>query len=319
MVALRERAAGKARVGLVHDMAMFIATQEIPELGADAEALALGLINRYEKEHGKIEDAAAVDTAAQAALPEHEKGLALLKSRRANLQRDLDSAKQAKGQYDALAPADDVGDASAEIAEVEGMLVKAKADRQRIENERLNIVAATKGSSEAKAKTKQALAHHDDVMAWTKVADALAPNGIPAEMLLDALAPVNAALVQAALDTEWMEVAIAPDMAITAAGRPYQLLSESEQWRTDAMIAQVVAELSGVKLLMLDRVDVLDLPGRAQLLEWVDNLAFLNLVDTVLLFGTFKALPTGLADTVTAYWIENGTIAGSTIEQQAAS
>jgi hypothetical protein len=200
---------------------------------------------------------------------------------------------------------------SGEVAEVEQMIATAKADRQRTENERLNIVAATTARAAAAAKTKQALGHHDDVMAWTKVADALAPDGIPAEMLLDALAPVNAALEQAAIDTEWMQVVIAPDMEITAKGRPYQLLSESEQWRTDAMIAQVVAELSGLRILMLDRIDVLDLPGRVQLLEWVDSLAFNDVIDTALLFGTLKALPEGLADTITAYWVEGGIIAGA--------
>jgi ABC-type hemin transport system ATPase subunit len=144
------------------------------------------------------------------------------------------------------------------------------------------------------------------------VADALAPQGIPNEMLLEALAPVNLLLKQASVDTEWMAAQIEPDMAITANGRPYQLLSESEQWRVDAMVAQVVAEISGLKVLMLDRVDVLDLPGRAQLLDWMDVLAFDGIIDTALLFGTFKAMPTGLADTITAFWVENGAITAST-------
>lgn len=225
----------------------------------------------------------------------------------------------AKGQFDALAEAAETVDASAEIAEVEGLITKAKADRQAAENARLDIEAAKKARAAAEKKTADAKQHHDDVGEWTKVADALAPDGIPNEMLLEALAPVNAALAQAAIDTEWMTAKIGADMAITASGRPYQLLSESEQWRVDAMVAQVVAEISGIKVLMLDRVDVLDLPGRVQLLDWMDVLAFNDVVDTALLFGTFKALPTGLADTITAFWIEGGAIAGSTSAQQAAA
>lgn len=316
VVALRERAAGKTRVGLVHDMARALAgmihkatKQNWNDNYPEQLQSAFDAMEAYEKEHGKLENAAAVDTEAQTALPEHERGLQVMQNRVKNLQRDLDSAKQAQGQYDALAPAEDVGDASAEIQEVEAMLAQAKTDRQRIENERLNIEAATRARTEAKAKTALALAHHNDVEAWTKVADALAPDGIPAEMLLAALAPVNAALVQAATDTEWMRVEIGADMAITAAGRPYQLLSESEQWRTDAMIAEVVAEISGLRILMLDRIDVLDLPGRQQLLEWIDSLAFNDVIDTALLFGTLKALPTGLADTISAYWVAGGMIA----------
>lgn len=311
--ALRQRAGGKARVGLVHDMAVFI--NAIYENSTDDEDEAFALVKRYQEEHGVI--GAAVDASAQAALPEHEKGLGVLQNRVQNLTRDLDAAKQAKGQFDALAPADDAVDASAQIAEVEGMITTARASRVKAENQRLDIEAAIAGVTKAGQKTETALGHHTDVVEWTKVAKALAPDGIPNEMLLEALAPVNAALEQAALDTEWMRVQIGADMAITAAGRPYQLLSESEQWRADAMIAQVVAEISGLKILMLDRVDVLDLKGRAQLFDWMDALAFNSIIDTALLFATLKALPDGLADTVTAYWVEGGEIAGQ--RQQAAA
>jgi hypothetical protein len=317
VMALRQRAAGTARVGLVHDMAKFIDT--VRPTDADGATQQAKLLAAYTKEHGPI-DAGQPDPEAVNALPEHERGLVVMRNRVTNLQRDLDSATQAKGQFDALAPAADAIDASAEIAEIEGMLTSAKQGRADAEATRLDIEAAKKARDAAKDKTKAAQAAHADVLAWTKVADALAPDGIPSEMLAEALAPVNAALEQAAVDTEWMQVVIASDMAITAADRAYNLLSESEQWRVDAMIAQVVAELSGIKILMLDRVDVLDLPGRAQLLEWVDSLAYHGVIDTALLFGTFKALPEGLADTVTSYWVERGVIAAtSTAPQQAAA
>jgi len=310
---LRQRAAGKARVGLVHDMAIYLDGQIDRSEVSDGQQL----LARYEKEHGALSDVAKIDTEAQAALPEHEEGLRVLENRAKNLQRDLEAAMQAKAQYDALEPAGEALDASAELAEVEGLLATAKADRQRIENQRLDIVAADRKRAEAKAKTDAALAHHTDVAEWTKVADSLAPDGIPSEILAEALTPVNATLAQAAVDAEWMKVEIGADMAITADGRPYQLLSESEQWRADAMIAQVVAELSGLKILMLDRVDVLDLPGRAQLFNWMDTLAELDLVDTVLLFATLKELPTGLGESVQCHWVENGTIAGQR-QQEAA-
>ncbi|MES2320164.1 MAG: AAA family ATPase [Pseudomonadota bacterium] len=311
--ALRLRAAGTARVGLVHDMAIFLSTVKFSD--EYVRGAASDLVGRYTKEHGAL--GAKVDTEAQAALPDQEKGLLVLQNRAMNLQRDLDSATQAKGQFDALAPDADPVDASSEIAEVEGMLKKARDDRAAAENQRLNIVTATAAREAAASKTKQALAHHGDVVAWSKVADALAPDGIPAQLLLEALEPVNSALDQASIDTEWMTVGIGKDMAITANDRPYQLLSESEQWRVDAMIAQVVAELSGLRILMLDRFDVLDLPGRAQCLEWLDSLAFNGVMDTILLFGTLKELPAKLADTITAYWVQDGAIAGA--REQAAA
>lgn len=305
VVALRQRASGKARVGLVHEMALFISKAPAnPEYNDEQNRL----LHAYTHEHGALADAATVDTAAQAALPEHEKGLGVMQNRVKNLQRDLDAAILAKAKYDALAPAEDAPDAADEIAEVEGMIAAAREDRKVAENSRLDIAAAIKGQEAAKGKTAKALEHHADVEAWTMVANALAPDGIPMEMLTDALAPVNAKLAQAAVDTDWMTAKVDADMSITANGRPYHLLSESEQWRVDAMFAQVVAEISGLKILMLDRVDVLDLPARSQLLEWMDVLAFDGVIDTALLFATLKALPEGLPDTISSYWVEGGTI-----------
>jgi hypothetical protein len=80
----------------------------------------------------------------------------VVQNRVKNLQRDLDAATQAKGQFDALAPAAEVVDASAEIAEVEGLLAKAKADRQAAENKRLDIAAAQQARDAAEKKTRGA-------------------------------------------------------------------------------------------------------------------------------------------------------------------
>jgi hypothetical protein len=311
VVALRARAGGTERVGLVHDMMRLIMGEPSADMTKERAVAHAKIMAAYGKEYGPMPDAGKVDTAAQAALPEHEKGLLVMQNRVKNLQRDLDSAVQMKGQFDALAPADEAVDASAEIAEVQGLLDSARTARAAAENKRLDIEVAIKASNAAATKTDEAMSHHKAVIEWTKLADALAPDGIPAEILADALAPVNAALEQAALDTDWMRVVIGADMAIIAAGRPYPLLSESEQWRSDAMIAQVVAELSGLKIVCLDRCDVLDLPGRAQLFGWLDALADLEVIDTALLFATLKAPPEGLADTVECFWVENGTIASA--------
>lgn len=309
VISLRERAVGGKSITLTDELASFIATADIPALGAKFEDEACALLKRYEATGGDYGVAAGkVDTEAQAQLPEHEKGLIVMQNRVKNLQRDLDAALQEKCQYDALAPADLIADSSEKIAQIEGMLATARADRATCSDKLATIQAEIKAIADAETKTQDALKYHANVLAWSKVADALAPDGIPGEMLTEALKPVNTALEQAALDTDWMQVSICADMHIIANKRPYQLLSESEQWRVDAMIAAVVAELSGLKILMLDRVDVLDLPGRAQLFGWLDVLASEGIIDSALLFATLKALPTGLADTVESFWIEDGKI-----------
>ena len=73
------------------------------------------------------------------------------------------------------------------------------------------------------------------------------------------------------------------------------------------MIAEAVSHLSGVKLLVLDRFDVLDLKGREDALYWLDGLAQDGDIDTALVFGTLKAIPAQLLPSMEGFWIENGT------------
>lgn len=59
--------------------------------------------------------------------------------------------------------------------------------------------------------------------------------------------------------------------------------------------------------MVLDRVDVLDLAGRDDLLYWLDGLVVSGEIETALLFATLKTLPDGLQETIGAIWIEHGT------------
>ncbi len=307
--ALRERAKGTARVGLVHDMMRLIVGEPSADMTKERAIAHAKVMAAYEKEYGPLPDAGKVDTEAQAALPDHENGLKVLQNRVANIKRDLDSAIQAKGQYDALAPAEKAEDVSAELAEVQTLLDNAKTEKQRLTNVMLDIQAALKNRDEAKQKNIDAKKHHTDVAQWLLIADELAPAGIPGRLLSAALEPVNAMLEQAQADTGWPMVVIRDDMEIIAGGRPYNLQSESYRWRADAMIAQMVATISGIKIMLLDRFDVLDMPGRGELFSWIDTLVEVGDIDSAMIFGTLKELPrAGLPESFTAYWVEDGTV-----------
>ena len=56
-------------------------------------------------------------------------------------------------------------------------------------------------------------------------------------------------------------------------GRAYQLRSESEKWRADAMLAEAISFVSGLGFIALDGFDVLDGAGRSQLIGWLVTLA----------------------------------------------
>lgn len=154
--------------------------------------------------------------------------------------------------------------------------------------------------------TAKAAAHHADVVAWVLIEKALAPDGIPGEILAGALKPFNASLVKTSKLSGWPAVQVSSEMAITAGGRLYGLLSESEKWRCDTLLALAIAVHSDLKLVMLDRFDVLDLPGRGQLLGMLVSLAKGGDLETALVLGTLKAKPAKLPPEINAVWIEGG-------------
>lgn len=244
-------------------------------------------------------------------LAEYQKARDLLARSVENDKRDLEAADLAART---LAEIDDARSDPApspeEIEAKKSQLAEARKEQTRLAGVVKALEEDERAAAIADEKTYLARSHHHDVLHWEAIADALAPSGIQGEMLAEALEPINDRLARSANETEWLRVGINADMGISAdGGRPYALLSESERWRADAMIAEAVSFLSGVRLLVLDRVDVLDLDGRADLLYWMDGLAEDGEIDSALLFATLKALPANLPGNIEAIWIENG-IAG---------
>lgn len=252
------------------------------------------------KEQTATESASKAEAAAK--LPEYENALALQQRAVANDKRDLAAAEQAAAtlkELDGLKANADTGAAEAKVAELTEKRNSWQADAEKYR-------AIADRAARRQATIMKAAILNADVMAWTDIADALAPDGIPAELLAEALDPINEHLRVSASDAEWEPAQITADMSITYGLRPYALISESEKWRADALIAEAVSHVSGLKLLVLDRFDVLDLKGREDLLYWLDGMAADGVIDTAIIFGTLKALPALNFDNIGAFWIENG-------------
>jgi hypothetical protein len=194
-----------------------------------------------------------------------------------------------------------------------GLLVQEIQTAYRASDEKLVALQMVKRKAdEADTNTAKAKKHYDDATEWAKLAEQLGADGIPAQLLAQALRPINTELRKFAVTTNWKQPTINADMSITADGRAYNLLCESEQWRVDALIAQAISEISGIKILMLDRVDVLDVEGRVELLTWLAGRADQGEINTALLFATLKQQPSGLPECINAVWLADGTIeAGS--------
>jgi hypothetical protein len=313
----RQRAAGGRKVGLVHDLAhslseslrMVIPFGEMDEHQRKQLADANATLEKYSTEHGSIESAGAGDAEARNKLPEYEKALRLMQSTVANDKRDLADADAAAKAITELETAVGSAPDEAEIHAARKHLDDLKAERSDIAAKLAGQQDAERQAKQADERTAKALAAHESVLAWIAIADALAPDGIPGEMLAEALTPLNERLTDAAEISEWSDVTVTRDMQVLAGGRPYALLSESEKWRADAMLTEAIAHLSKVKVLVLDRLDVLDLKGREDLIAWLDILAQDGEINTALIFGTLKALPATLPQTIAAHWLENGVVA----------
>ena len=275
------------------------AVYECPDCGAS-------LILKNEKLED-AEDAERGDPVAAEKLPGYEKALTLCKSMVANGERDLREAIAATEALAAMGEAQPVIDDEAiqvEKAKLEGM----KKDRAAAASTLEALRDAQRKAKEADDKTAKAAKYHGEVKAWDAISDAMAPDGIPGDFLAAALSPFNEALADSAESAQSPPPVIDGEMNITVDGRPYNLRSESEKWRADALIASAIARISGAKFFLLDRFDVLDAQGRSDAFYWLDALAVAGHIESAVVLGTLKALPKGLPETIQSEWVEGGRV-----------
>lgn len=228
-----------------------------------------------------------------------------------NSERDVRASEDAAAQVQALqAEAANVPNEGA-IANAEQTINELRQERDKLNAKHQALqeaMAATSGRAELIAKAAK---HHVEVQCWSLIADALGPNGIPAEILADAIGPMNNLLAIQSAAAGWSKVQISSDIDVTFGGRLYGLLSESEKWRCDTLLAVAIARLSGIGLVVLDRLDVLDLPSRGQALGLLRRLTADGDLQSVILAGTLKqpmaTVPTGMQ----AVWIDGGVIHGN--------
>lgn len=184
------------------------------------------------------------------------------------------------------------------VQEIRDLIAKLRVEFKALED--LKAAAAM-----VEEKTEKAAEAHATVKAWNAAGDALAPDGIPGELLNDALAPVNQSIAVLSSMCGWGKAVVESDMSITFGGRLYGLCSESEKWRADCLIALAIAQISQLKLVMLDRFDVLDSKSRQRLLGMLLKLDQLGAMDTMIIAGTMKQ-PMPASPNWDSIWLQNG-------------
>ncbi len=311
-------AAGGKREGLIHDMARAL------DFLIDRYGGVLyeheGVIERYEEQYGPIEQ--QFDSALAAKLPEYQRAFDLINNSVNNGKRDLaaaDTAAQLALQIEEkIALAKDSKAQTEQLAALKTKLAELRAELKTKETTRDQEVQKMRAADQAGLRTEQATAAHEDVKAWEEISNALKPDGIPSELIGSALEPFNSMLTEFSLVADWPTVRVYDDMGIGFGDHEYPLCGESHQWRADTLITCAIAATSGIKFVVLDRFDCLDLQGRSDALALIDDLIANADLECALILATLKSKPTGLPDHVQAEWIEGGVVVQSATEQVAA-
>ncbi|HEJ3955762.1 TPA: hypothetical protein SL451_006527, partial [Pseudomonas aeruginosa] len=261
--------------------------------------------------------AKVADPEAAKRLEEYRGYLASAQRAVANSQRDLKESEDAAAQAAALEAETAQAPSAEAIANGEQAINELRQARDRQQAKVQSLQEAFNAAAQRQDVIKQAAGFHAEVCAWSALADALSPAGIPAEILADAIGPVNELLQRLSGTAGWSPVQISADIDVTFGGRLYGLLSESERWRCDATLALAIATISGLRLALLDRLDVLDLPSRSQALTLLRAVTMDKEIDSVIVAGTLKEAMAKTPTWLQAVWIDAGQLADQ--QQQAAA
>lgn len=317
-----QEATAGGKQGLIHDLARALTLFEevieksdghtsegkpmTPWFTTQAADAMVSVMERYRAEHGSP-DAVAEPGLIQR-LPEFQKIVESLIRTVANSERDLKQSTDAEASLAELKqsvpevpPADAIENAEQLISELRRQRDALQAKVGALED----ALAVVHGRDQS---ISEAATQHQKVEAWSAIAEALSPTGIPAEILAAALSPVNDLLRELSAVAGWKEARINGDIEITYGERLYGLLSESEKWRVDALLAVTIAKLSGLAFVTLDRFDVLEPAARPQALKLLMNGTRTGILDQAVMAGTMKEPMAKVPAGIQAVWIADGVL-----------
>ena len=136
----------------------------------------------------------------------------------------------------------------------------------------------------------------------------LAGDGLRAKKLDQVLDVFNGVtLDQISTAAGWKPVHIDRTAAIEYGGRPYALLSSSEQYRVRAALAVAMAQLDGSDLVILDGADILDAPSRSGLFDLLESVGIPAIV-TMTLARREQVPDLAAAELGRSYWLSGGVV-----------
>lgn len=149
---------------------------------------------------------------------------------------------------------------------------------------------------------------HKEIKFYLKVEKHLGPDGIQKEIIEDAIKDFNSEIGKL-LAGRWLLAQLDSDCNIIAFGDKYarrhqSLLSESDEYKAGIMISAAIAHFSGLKFIVIDRIDMISPSDRGVLFGYLSALD----LDTIICAGTMKEPLLKTPPYMQAHWIESGEI-----------
>jgi len=190
--------------------------------------------------------------------------------------------------------------------------------RLAVGNELLNKVKTFWALKEAYDNAQGKAGEADrEVALYDALAKALAPDGLPSRLIAEALAPVNDLLALAGGHLfPGRTLALTKDLEVQLEGCPFTTLSKSARFRVGVAFQFALAKLAGARLLMIDESDILDLPNRSQLIDFL--LAIREDFDITLVFATSDHAAPSPVPEIAVWWMEAGQVSAVVEERRAA-
>lgn len=162
---------------------------------------------------------------------------------------------------------------------------------------------AADGAAEKLAEADKEVALYD------ALAKALAPDGIPSALIAEALGPVNEKLAMASgylFPDIGEQVYLSEELEVYRGTTPFSLLSKSARFRAGIAFQYTLAHLAGARIILIDELDILDLPNRANLIDFL--LAIRQDFDTVIGFATSDHADPSPIPELAVWWIQDGVV-----------
>lgn len=210
------------------------------------------------------------------------------------------------------------GNLKAQLKTAEDNVSRAKADAEKAKSARETPKSATSSEQlQAMIASKQNHLHAVDSVAKARelarkveddliIADILSADGLRKKKLASKLAEFNAELKAMCEVAGFETVFITDDLQVRYGAFPYDLRSEGEKYRVNAILQVALADRDGSPVIIMDGMDILDVSGKNGMFKLINKDATRHYLICMTAASPDKLAPLKQFGLGTTYWIENG-------------